>query len=100
MDFAKFNYTQKKYKMKLVLFLFFVLTLVNLQAQPAKIEATNYQTTKIQLNSTIKIDGNLDDDAWKLVEWGSEFTQRQPFSGNLLHKKLLLKFCMTIIFCM
>jgi hypothetical protein len=40
-----------------------------------------YQTTAVKNNPPV-IDGSLDDEAWNLVEWGGDFTQRQPDDGK------------------
>lgn len=37
------------------------------------------------------IDGRLDDEAWKLVAWGSEFRQREPSSGAEPSQKTAFK---------
>jgi hypothetical protein len=40
-----------------------------------------YYTTSIEQNTTPEIDGILDDPAWNLVEWATDYRQTQPDDG-------------------
>jgi hypothetical protein len=42
---------------------------------------TSYTTSRVN-GKVPEIDGTLDDDSWKTVEWGNNFTQRQPYEGK------------------
>lgn len=42
---------------------------------------TSYTTQRVTSKAPV-IDGLLDDDTWTTVEWGTDFTQRQPYDGK------------------
>jgi len=42
---------------------------------------TSYTTKRVETNIPV-IDGHLDDVAWSQVDWGNNFTQRQPHDGK------------------
>ena len=71
----------------LLLILLFVSSQGFAQANesPPKHDITNIQKKKYftkQLEGTApSIDGKLDDPAWDKVEWGGDFTQRQPYEN-------------------
>ncbi|MEO0732443.1 MAG: hypothetical protein AAFZ52_06385, partial [Bacteroidota bacterium] len=60
--------------MRLLTTSFFVCALLSLNAQD---DRPVYETTRIE-GPAPTIDGKLDDPAWDLVEWGTNFYQRQP----------------------
>ncbi|MCT8339667.1 carbohydrate binding family 9 domain-containing protein [Flavobacteriaceae bacterium TK19130] len=41
-----------------------------------------YTTTSIGQNEAPKIDGNLDDAAWSLVDWATDYVENQPDNGT------------------
>lgn len=44
-----------------------------------------------QVISAPLIDGILDDDAWNMVEWGSDFVQYEPYAGKPASQKTAFK---------
>ncbi len=48
-------------------------------------------TTKRISGSTPKIDGQLNDKAWDLIEWETNFTQFQPDNGSAPSQKTFFK---------
>lgn len=76
-----------KPQLALFLFVLFVSTQAFAQATdaPLKNDITNlekkkYFTKQLEGNAP-SIDGKLDDVAWNAVEWGNDFTQRQPYEN-------------------
>lgn len=70
---------------KLTLIGIFCLLITNLFAKKTKtdsikIEKRQYFTQKTA--KPIRLDGNLDDQAWEAVEWAGDFTQYQPNEGK------------------
>lgn len=64
--------------------LWFVLAILSVTAHPAAAQTDStkkvYHTTRIGEVAPV-IDGHLTDEAWDLVEWGTDFVQWQPNSG-------------------
>jgi hypothetical protein len=54
--------------------------LSDVQLEQLRGQKKAYQTQLIRGNAPL-IDGLLDDQAWKQVEWGGDFLQRQPYEG-------------------
>ncbi len=61
--------------LKLNIILFFLLIITNVFSQEKRIYTTQ------RLNSEIKIDGILNEAAWKNGQWEGNFTQREPNDG-------------------
>jgi hypothetical protein len=76
--------TVRKISKGFPILLFFFLSGLTLTAQKKV-----YQTQHIP--STIVIDGLETDEAWNAVEWGGDFTQRQPSDGTRPSQKTAFK---------
>ncbi|MAT90078.1 MAG: hydrolase [Flavobacteriaceae bacterium] len=62
---------------------FLFLTTINFaQSNETILQKRTYTTTSIQNMVPIKIDGNIDDEAWNAVEWTSEYVEFQPDNGT------------------
>lgn len=48
------------------------------QRTESDIPRKSYTTMPLKAISAPAIDGNIDDDGWEIVEWGGDFTQRDP----------------------
>ena len=58
---------------------FLFLTTINFaQSNETILQKRTYTTTSIQNMVPIKIDGNIDDEAWNAVEWTSDYVEFQP----------------------
>ncbi len=87
---------------RLTILLLYVGTLIfgiskNLYADT--IPKRTYKTQRIITEPPV-IDGVLNDDAWKTVEWSGDFVQREPYEGDgtFTDKQHLKFYMMTIIF--
>lgn len=60
---------------------FFVLGLLLFATNAFAQDTVRSYYTKMIVGSPPSIDGILDDEAWELVEWAGDFTQRQPVDG-------------------
>lgn len=71
--------------MKFILNFFIIFFLFNSSIKSQEVENTTvskriYTTKKLQ--KTPIIDGDISDDAWKAVEWSSDFTEKEPHEGT------------------
>lgn len=64
-------------------FTFLILLLIPLFAFT---QNKTYTTKKINPTAPV-IDGKLDDNCWKHIEWGGDFTQHQPYEDSLPSQK-------------
>ena len=57
-------------------------TTISAQETSSTIEKRTYTTTSIGNSQAPTIDGNLDDDAWNLIEWTTDYTEFEPDVGT------------------
>jgi hypothetical protein len=75
--------------MKKLLIIHFTLISYFSIAQEAVVRKS-YTTQAVKENS-IKIDGKLDDEAWKALPWGADFIQHEPDGGKAISQKSAFK---------
>jgi Domain of unknown function (DUF5916)/Carbohydrate family 9 binding domain-like len=69
--------------MKLNLLLFFTLLMVNISfAQSTDTAVIKKRYFTKMLNSEVKLDGKIDEDAWNEVAWEGDFIQNKPNEGQ------------------
>jgi len=77
-------------KMKKIIVLVFVITLIPLFLVSASSEKKIYTTRHINPHPPT-IDGKLDDPVWQKIAWEGDFTQRDPYEGKAPSQKTAFK---------
>ncbi|MDA3779248.1 MAG: DUF5916 domain-containing protein [Bacteroidales bacterium] len=76
--------------MKRRIILVFVVLIFTMGIVNAENDEKIYITKQVKPES-LKIDGQLNDIAWDMLEWRSDFIQREPFDGKLPSQKTAFK---------